>query len=195
MRVTRQRLVLIAAVVSLVAACQADDSELAPPLTLPPGVTVGQDFERLPTGLAVDMEAANERFNRCLEDAGLDPSQSVEGLLATGTTPSESRVRSITKLCGYLAGVAWGPGQRADEVEALNAQARATTQCVRDRGWVIGDPLPEEYGRFLRFNAESITEHLPTDSPERQRFNQDLTACVDDHAVKWDTWVQQHPRN
>lgn len=189
---SRATALLMATVV--LGACQGE-RRLEPPLTLPPNVELETGFERGPDGLALDMEAADQRLNDCLDQVGY----SIRDISFDETMArmaEEQNFRMLMTVCQEAAGTGWGPGNQPDEVEALNHQARETTRCVRDRGWDVADPVPEEFGRFLRFNADSAFGLSPAEGEEGfEEYGRDMTECVELHSIDWRVWVQENPRN
>lgn len=190
---------LILVGVVFVACARAEDGEGGGDwITLPAEVTVPADFERDHTGLAVDLEAAEERFYQCMEDAGYPVADlSVEDLMARNEDPSEPQFREIHTACTEAAGTGWSPGNRPDEAAARNRQAWATTECVRAEGLEWPDPRPEPWERYLDFSFDQDILASATAATDREQSEvvSIVGRCVEDHAIDWEEWFTEHPRN
>lgn len=172
------------------------NGEGRPPPTLPAAAAVADDFERDVLGFAEDREAAEVRFQECMENAGYPVAHlDIDEYMALGQDEANQDFRLLDMLCHQAAGTGWGPGNRPDEVAVLNQQAWNTTECVREHGWEFPDPIEEEFGRFLRFAGARADEFAPTDIESAAQYKQDLGECFDQNAVDWDAWRRQNPRN
>lgn len=180
----------IALLLALTGCARPSDSDGPAPISLPPEVSVPQDFVRNPDGLAADMgPAADERYQRCMEDLGLE--------IRPPASPSalDTEYLKWDMLCAEAAGTGWAPGNRPDEVDVLNQQAEATTSCVRSKGWDYVDPTLEPWGRFYRFDSDALKSLVPDNPDAASTFISDVRTCVDAYAIDWDEWVREHPRN
>lgn len=167
------------AALCLLSACTAsDDAKVeTSPSTFPEGVSIpSYDFDRDEHGLAVDGDQALERYRSCVADN----ERFVEG------TPL---IELLEIKCHNAAGSAWSPGSTAEEIDALNKQAMDTTNCLREAGWDVPDPPLEKFGRFLQVNTRFVNDFAPENDSERQRYFNDVTACVNAHSVDWHDWV------
>lgn len=186
----------------LLASCAAEETQdegAGSALTLPTGVVVDQGFERDEMGMAVDPDSAQVRFEGCMRDSGypLDDPE-VESYLADrekGRDEVDWDLERVLTTCSQAAGTGWGPGNRPDEVAALNEAALNQTECVRERGWEVPDPVPEPFDRFLRFDAETVFEMVPDDAESARQFIADVEECFNRYAIDWDAWRRENPRN
>lgn len=80
-------------------------------------------------------------------------------------------------------------------MKVLNLQAIDTTECVREAGWNFPDPVPEEHGLFLQFDAAAIPRVAPKDPEEGRQFMTAVVTCFDSYAVDWEKWVRDNPRH
>lgn len=127
-------------------------------------------------------QAAYEEFDRCMADAGY-PDQGRGGSPGAGSPGLATPLRTMdvdrafdaaSERCGVRIGIAEVDGDTPEEQAAKDRIARDMTNCMRDRGWPVADPVVAPYRDYL---LPDINPPPGADAETTEAFMRELGEC------------------
>jgi len=108
--------------------------------------------EEIPPGIR--MMDAVEEFNGCLSDEGVTFIGRPNPELGDGDPVNQPAYVDALVLCAGRSGIVAAmqefqtsrTGRTPDQIREDNEQFIALSGCLREKGWVVGDPVPNEQG-------------------------------------------------
>ncbi len=124
--------------------------------------------------------AAFAAFDECLDRAGYSPRPT-----ATGPQSFSDELLAYQRAamrCSVESGIGEVDGDDPAEVQWANGIATGITECLRDGGWDVPDPVLEPLGRYLVPPSGVVSDDPVTQS----EFNRDLQACAAHYGIETD---------